>query len=143
MPLWLAVAALFILGRRSATPAASGASAEMRIVQLKPAPGAGLSEASVIEGTLDYRLTNMATSATYEVVPMFSDNRGAGYSFNDAETAERVTVTTPTGRVEIRYPLEREWNDPRLVRPVEIWFFLIERRKAHSRVVATVGPFRY
>jgi hypothetical protein len=45
---------------------------------------------------------SMATGATYEVPPMFSDNRGAGYTFNDAETAERVTVTTPTGRVEIR-----------------------------------------
>ena len=113
-------------------------------MQLTPEPGSTLSEASVIESTLEYQLTNMVPGATYEISPMFSDNRGAGGTFGAVRSmSELVTVTEPSGRVEIRQAIASAWNNPRLGRPIEMWFYIIETHGNRSHAVAKAGPFRY
>jgi len=128
-------------GAASTTPTAA---AELSVAGLVPHPGATLTHSSIFEVSFNYRLTGMKPTATYILQPAFSDRRGAGYTFNAVSTpADVITLTTPEGIVEMRYPIIREWTNKRLALPIELWFQIIERESSRGRVIATVGPYRY
>lgn len=130
-------------GCSAAAPTISNATGELTMIDIVPQPGTTLIENTVVESTLDYQLLDGDPAATYEIRPMFADKRGPGYTFTASDSWRPVVITEPRGRVELRYPILREWSDPRLARPVQIWFFIIERKNTAARVLARVGPFTY
>jgi hypothetical protein len=122
----------------------SQATAELSLVHLAPEPGTVLSRTSRIEAAFNYRLSNRKSGATYTLAPAFTDRRGAGYKFNAvAGPADVITLTTPEGRVEMRYSIVREWANPRLAKPIELWFQIVEMEASRGRIVAEIGPYRY
>ena len=144
----LGAAALFVLLapgvlRCASTPSPTSAPG-LSLIRLAPAPGTTLHSTSVIDAAFHYRLSNMRLSATYVLVPTFSDRRGAGYTFNAiAGPGDAVTLNTPGGVAEVRYPIVREWTNERLARPIELWFQIVEMGESSSKVVAKIGPYRY
>lgn len=134
------VAFLAVSGCTAATAVQS--TGALSVQRLAPQPDTEITSETILEAVLDYEVTGHG-SVTYEIVPMFADQRGAGYTFSAGSASPPVLVRPPAGRVEIRYPIARELGDARLARPVQIWFFLLERGKQRDRVVARAGPFTY
>jgi len=125
-------------------PPAVRATAELSVVRLTPSPMTTLTRTSIIEGTFNYRISDMDPKATYTLEPAFGDRRGPGYTFNAVTgPADVVTLTTSAGTVEVRYPILREWTNQRLARPIEIAFNIIEMKPSGGRVLAKTAPYRY
>ena len=97
----------------SPAAAAAPAAAEISLAFLRPEPGSELTRTSIIEAGFIYQLSNMKSrNAIYTLEPAFSDRRGAGFTFNAVTgPADVITLTTTGGRVELRYPILREWTN--------------------------------
>jgi hypothetical protein len=128
------------LGCASGAPEAN----ELELIRLTPPPGSVVDEATTIDAAFEYKVAAFDSNATYQIAPMFGHNRGGGHTFNTQNlNLPLVMLTQPEGRADLRYPIQREWNDNRLARPLTISFYLIETTRRGTRVIASAGPFTY
>lgn len=118
--------------------------AMLSVLALEPAAHTPIGADTVLHAKLKYRLPQRRAGATYAIEPLFAERRGGGYTFNAVRNpTDAVVVTTEEGEVELRYAIMREFSDPRLARPVEVWFYVIESQGAGARVIAKAGPYHY
>jgi hypothetical protein len=122
----------FIAGCASA-PAPS--TAVVSVSAIAPPAGSEISQSSVLEATVGFTISNFQLQAdTYYLVTQFQ--AADGTSFNHSpRLADHSILTAAQGSVLVRYPLSRVWADPRLKKPVRLWFELVAKVGPNDSVV--------
>ena len=118
---------------------------ELSVVALAPADGSELTEGSVIQAQLKYRVSAPRRGAVYGIAPFFADARGEQRRFSPLQDLAALTpLKDAVGSVTLVFPLKRVWTDVRLQRPVMVWLDLIEQTPNETpKVLSEVGPFTY
>ena len=117
--------------------------ATLELIKVSPAPGASLTEGSIVEVELSYR-THGFRSGRFFVMPQVATsdpNRTTAGTFPESEYA---ALERATGRVRLRFPVRHVWRDALVKKPLVVWFYLNARATPPvSVVLAEVGPIAY
>ena len=110
--------------------------AQVTVKSITPAPGADLSESSVLQAEIEYAITPFDTTAEYYLAPLFDSTEGPGHTFN---MLDRFTygwrLPKPAGTLQLSYPLVRELRSSLLARPVRMSFYVMVRIAEHKTLV--------
>jgi hypothetical protein len=113
-----------------------GSVAELSIRSIRPASGTTLVDASVLQAEIGYTITGFDAASEYYVAPLFDSNKGEGHTFNEFERlTDGWRVTTPSGSIQVSYPVGRELRSAQLARPVRVKFYVMVRTGAHKTAV--------
>lgn len=97
---------------------------------ITPAAGSEVQQSSVIEATVGFTIDKFQLQAdTYYLVTQFQAADGTSFN-HSARLADHSILTAAKGSEFVSYPLARVWADPRLKKPIRLWF----------QVVAKIGP---
>jgi hypothetical protein len=123
----------------------SSATATIELLSIAPAAGSALDANTVLVAEIRYSIEHFQPRADYYLAPLFGENGGAGKTFNTLDRFDQAThVKTPSGVATVRYGVARELASAKLARPVQVFFFLMERTGAHTtRVIGSAGPVEY
>lgn len=145
-----AVALLLLAGcaatpTRAIDPTLPQAVAVVSAENVAPAPGSVVTDRTVFSATVRYSIENFQPGADYYVSTLFDSNKGGGRTFNEVvRFTDSPRITTPSGEIEVRYPIRREMRSAQLARPVRIWLYVMERTgETTTRVIGRVGPYEY
>ena len=143
----------FLLGCLITAGCASGvadrnapeAKAVVEVSNLAPAPGAELTERSVLSADVAYVIENFQSGVDDYLAPLFASSDGDGVTFNElVRISDAPRLATAKGRLSFRYPVDRELRSANLARPVRVWLFVMERTGPHTtRVIGTAGPYAF
>jgi hypothetical protein len=125
----ISVGLLFAIGcaTNGASPDEAAAVAEVQLLSMAPAAGSQLTTDTVLVAEIKYAIRNYRPGVDYYVAPLFASAKGAGATFNMLDRiADAPRIAAAEATVTIRYPVARELASPDLVRPVRLWFFVME-----------------
>lgn len=112
---------------------------ELRLESITPEEGAALGAGAVLHARLAYTIADFGPG-TYRVITQFE-------TFDPEVTAGddtgACTLATPSGRCELRFPMDVVWSSRAIKRPFSVWFYLTRRTGTSSMVVARAGPVRF
>ena len=120
--------------------------ADLSVNAIAPTPGSVLGPKSEINATVEYTISNFESIPDrYYLTIQFQKNTAGGFFNHYRGFADEPVLTASHGSVHVRYSLSHIWDDPRLWKPVKVWFFLIERNSPghESLVIGRAGPFEY
>lgn len=145
---WMWIFLLIILSAAATADAKSKTTAaNLACIEIKPSVVNGrLTRDTVIETTLQYSIDlHKLKKDKYTITMLFGSSEGQNVLFNKKKTrlgdADLILKAT-SGSVKLKYPMDAIWNDPRLKRPVSIFFYIIEHNKnGSSQAIASAGPF--
>jgi hypothetical protein len=128
-----------------ANPSAPLSTATIELVSIAPAAGSTIDERTVLAAEIHYAIDHFRSGTDYYIAPLFAENDGPGKTFNEFDHFDEGThVTAPFGTATVRYGIARELRSDKLARPVQVFFFLMERTGAHTtRVIGSAGPVTY
>jgi hypothetical protein len=111
---------------------------------ITPAAGSALGRESVVQGTVEYSIEPFHKNAdTYYIVTAFQDKDGKPFHHYEKLSDQPILVGAK-GSVIVTYPLARVWDDPRLQRPITLWFQVVERVGPNdTAVIGSAGPFTF
>lgn len=121
--------------------------ASLNCTKITPAVENGrMTPETVIKSTLKYSIERSSIRGKeFSITVLFGSSQGENQLFNKTETrmgSASIFLEEPSGTVELEYPMDAVWTDPRLKRPVSIIFFIIEHAKnGASQAIASAGPF--
>jgi len=120
-------------------PADDQARASVTIASIHPSAGDPVNGSSVLEAQIDYSITGFNAGSEYYLAPLFDSTEGPGNTFNEYERlTDGIKITASSGSLHLRYPIAREWRNPKLAKPVRVRFFVMVRTGAHkTRVIGT------
>jgi hypothetical protein len=127
------------------TPVASSATATAALKAITPPPETEVPSTGVVEGDIEYMITNFDPRSEYYLAPLFESIEGSGTAFNEFH---RITdgwkLTQPSGTIHVTYPIAREWRSPSLRKPVRMNFKIMVRTGAHTtRVIGETESVLY
>lgn len=100
-----------------------------------PAAGSEVQQSSVIEATVGFTIDKFQQQAdTYYLVTQFQAADGTSFN-HSARLADHSILTAAQGSVIVSYPLSRVWSDPRLKKPIRLWFQLVAKIGPNDSVV--------
>jgi hypothetical protein len=144
---WLAVLALLAFSCASgvASPDAPAATAHVALLSLSPPAGSQVDEHTELVAEIEYRIDGFKPGVDYYIAPLFASTKGSGTTFNMLDhIADAPKVSTPEGRMTVRYPVRRELGSTQLARPVTVWFYLMERTgSGQTRVVGNTEAIAF
>ncbi|MGZ5447017.1 MAG: hypothetical protein ACXW4P_16820 [Thermoanaerobaculia bacterium] len=119
--------------------------AVVTIKGLLPAAKTVVDESSVLRAEIDYVIADFDPAAEYYLAPLFDSTKGAGHTFNEYQRlTDGYRLNTPSGTVQVEYPIRREWRNPQLARPVRVSFYVMQRIGAHqTRVIGRTEPVQF
>lgn len=118
----------------SLAQAVSG-SATLSVNSVDPPAESKVSRDSVIKAELRYSISNFYEPGFRYFVMAAFQNR-AGGTFNTLDHPEQgVEIKKALGAVTITYPIAKEWDSPKLARPVTLSFLLVRVRGAEEPTV--------
>jgi hypothetical protein len=104
--------------------------AVVTVSAITPPAGSHVDQSTVIEATVAFTIDNFQLQAdTYYLVTQFQAADGTSFN-HSARLADHSILAAAKGSEFVSYPLARVWADPRLKKPVRLWF----------QIVAKVGP---
>ena len=128
-----------------ANPALPPAVARVELVSLSPEVGSQVYEGTVLVATINYTIDHFKPGVDYYIAPQFASNIGPGVTFNKSDRiADSHAITDAHGTVTIKYSIAGELQSAQLVRPIQVWFYLMERiGDAKTRVVGKTQRLDY
>jgi hypothetical protein len=137
MKKWLASTLLFCtIGCTSGTAVHTKepeAVATISLLSISPAPGSTLTEESVLVANLAYSIDGFRPGVDYYIAPLFASTSPVGSTFNARDRInDSPLVSTAEGRISLRYNVARELRSAQLARPIQLWFYVMERTGEHS-----------
>lgn len=128
-----------------AKPDQPRAKAQVRLLSISPAAGSEVSEETVLVAEIEYAIQNYKPGVDYYIAPVFASNKGSGVTFSMMDRfSDAPRISTPEGKMTIRYGIERELKSEQLARPIKVLFFLMERiGSTQTQVAGQTGPLEY
>ena len=109
--------------------------AVVTVSAITPPAGSEVQQSSVIEATVGFTIDNFQLQAdTYYLVTQFQAADGTSFS-HSARLADHSILTAAKGSEFVSYPLSRVWADPRLKKPIRLWFQLVAKIGPNDSVV--------
>ncbi len=124
----------------------SASTADVVVTALTPSAGSAVQQSSSVEATVQFTIQNFKPRAvTYYLLTQFADTSGGSVeSESDRRLSDHPILTAATGSVIVTDPLARVWNNPKLARPLKIWFCVLERVGPNDAVViGRSAPIEY
>lgn len=139
--------AVFLAACSTGVAPANGpeAKAHVELLTISPAPMSNLDVNPMLVAELKYDIENYRDGVDYYVAPLFASNSGAGTTFNEYDRlTDGQRLSAASGTVTIRYSAQRELRSSELVRPIKLWFYVMERISAHTtRVIGKTEAVVY
>ncbi len=105
--------------------------ASLILRSINPAPGSSVSRDTVLDATLEYAIDSTKVGVdVYYIHPMFETAEGGTFNAIDL-LKDGARVLKPSGVIEFKYPILREFDDPRLVKPIKLHYYLMKRAAHH------------
>lgn len=142
--LFLLLVALTVGCASSDTRTAAPSTAQLGVAGIAPPAGSTLQGSSVLEATVDYTISNFHAKAdAYYLVVAFES--ASGKPFHDYERiADQPILGEAHGTVTVTHTLANAWADPRLKKPIRLWFEVVVRIGANdSAVIGRSAPVEY
>lgn len=109
--------------------------AVVTVLSIAPVAGSQVQQSTAIETTVGFTISDFQAQAdTYYLVTQFQAADGTSFN-HSARLADHFILTAAQGSVFITYPLSRVWADPRLKKPIRLWFQLVARIGPNDSVV--------
>ena len=109
--------------------------AAVTVLSIAPVAGSQVQQSTVIETTVGFTISNFQAQAdTYYLITQFQAADGTSFN-HSARLADHSILTAPQGSVFISFPRSRVWADPRLKKPIRLWFQLVARIGPNDLVV--------
>ena len=118
------------------------ASADLTVRTITPGPGSELVGTSEIDATVEYTISNFQPIRDRYYLSIQFENANLGWFNHYRRFADEAVLRSAHGVVHVNYAMSNVWGDPRLRKPIRVWFFLIERGE-HLRPIGRKGPFEY
>jgi hypothetical protein len=101
---------------------------------ITPAPGATVDKDTVLNAVFEYSIdATKAWMDIYYIAPQF-DAVTEG-TFNAlVQFKDGPKITKPSGTIEVKYPILKEFDDPRLAKPIKVHYYLLKHIAQHSAV---------
>jgi hypothetical protein len=104
--------------------------AVVTVTGITPPAGSQVQQSTVIEATVAFTIDKFQAQAdTYYLVTQFQAADGTSFN-HSARLADHSILAAAKGSEFVSYPLSRVWADPRLKKPIRLWF----------QIVAKIGP---
>jgi hypothetical protein len=108
-----------------------------------PVAASEVRQSSVVEATVEYTIDKFAPAATYYVLIECEDTSGGSLD-RSQRLADQPILTAAQGSVVLTYPISRVWSNPKLRKPIRVWFDVVERIGPNdSVVIGRAGPIEY
>jgi len=122
----------FAAGCASSPPPST---AVVTVGALAPPAGSPVQQSTVVEATVAFTIDKFQQQAdTYYLVTQFQAADGTSFN-HSGRLADHSILTAAKGSVLVSYPLARVWSDPRLKKPVRLWFELVAKIGPNDSVV--------
>ena len=109
--------------------------AVVTVSAITPPAGSQVDQSTVFEATVGFTIANFQLQAdTYYLVTQFQAADGTSFN-HSARLADHSILTAAQGSVIVSYPLARVWSDPRIKKPIRLWFQLVAKIGPNDSVV--------
>ncbi len=109
--------------------------AALAVGAITPPAGSQIDESTVLAATVAFTIDNFQEQAdTYYLVTQFQAADGTSFN-HSARLADHSILTAAKGSEFVSYPLSRVWADPRLKKPIRLWFQIVAKVGPHDSVV--------
>src|SRR5213593_3423258 len=102
------------------------------VVSLTPEAGSSVDRNTVITVELRYSIDNFQTKQNRYAVSINFQKRDSRTSTFSSGPGDAVVLKEASGTVTLTYPLESIWDNPKLRKPVVVYFYLHERTGRHQ-----------
>lgn len=120
--------------------------ADVVVTAMTPVAGTEVQQSSVIEATVQFTIHGFKFKGdTYYLLTQFGDVSGGSVeSDSDRRLSDHPILTAAKGSVVVPYPLVRVWGNPRLAKPLKMWFCVVEKIGPNdSVVIGRSSPVEY
>ncbi len=120
----------------------STSAADLTVTAITPVAGSPVQSSTVVQATVDFTIQRFKLKGdTYYLLTQFGDTSGAPIeNESDRHVSDHPILTAAKGSVVVTYPLASVWNNPRLQKPLRMWFCVMERIGPNDAVVIGRSP---
>jgi len=109
--------------------------AKVVVSAMTPVAGSELQQSSVVEATVAFTIDKFRSQGdTYYLVVEYGDTSGGTLERNH-HLPEHPILTAPQGSVVLSVALSKVWANPKLKKPITVWFEIVERVGPNDSVV--------
>ena len=128
----------------ASTGAQDPSTASVVVVAIAPVAGSEVQQSSVVEATVEFTIDKFKLQGdTYYLLVDCEDATGGSVD-RDHPLADQPILTAAKGSLVVTYPLSKVWGNPRLKKPIRVWFDVVERVGPNdSVVIGRAGPIEY
>ncbi|PRC92726.1 hypothetical protein S2091_2456 [Solimicrobium silvestre] len=113
---------------------------KLELVSIDHDSDSSLTQDSVVTANLKYEIPHFESNK-YFVIAQFSTTNSSSTTDGNFPANRYPIIVTPSGSIQINFPLMYVLNSPNIKRPLTMYFFLNEKVGQNSgHVVAMVGP---
>jgi hypothetical protein len=118
--------------------------ASVVVTALTPVAGSEVQPSSVVEATVEFTIEKFKFKGdTYYLLTECEDASG-GPVERDHRLADHPILTAAKGSLFVTFPLSHVWNNPKLKKPIRVWFEVVERiGPSDSVVIGRSAPIEY
>lgn len=107
----------------------------IELISLTPEAGSPVDRQSTITAQLRFTIDNFKDKKDrYRISINFQDRNSRASTFRKGPGG-MITLDQASGTVTLEYPLDRIWDDPKLRKPLRVYFYLHERTGKQETVV--------
>jgi hypothetical protein len=118
----------------TAGPPEPKSKASIELVSLTPDAGSSVGPKSIIIAQLKFSISNFKKSKDRYHISINFQSKSRASTFSKGPGGS-IVLQEASGLVTITYPLERVWDDPKLRKPVVVYFYLHEQTGRRETVV--------
>jgi hypothetical protein len=119
----------------SAGPPRSKSAGSIELTSLTPEAGSTVDRSSVITAQLRFAIDNFRKNQDrYQISVKFQSIESRAVTFSKGPE-DVVMLGDRSGSITMVYPLHRVWDDPKLRKPIVMYFYLHERTGKRDTVV--------
>jgi hypothetical protein len=107
----------------------------IELISLTPEGGSSVDRGSTITAQLRFTIDNFKDKKDrYKVSINFQERESRAATFSKGP-GDMIALIEATGTITLAYPLDRIWDDPRLRKPLVVYFYLHEHTGKRETVV--------
>ncbi len=116
----------------------------IELVSLTPEAGSSVDRESIITAQLRFTIDNFKFKKDrYQVSINFQDRDSRAATFSKGP-GDMIMLEEASGTITLVYQLDRVWDDPRLRKPLVVYFYLHERTgKRETVVLDSTGEIQF
>ena len=127
-----------------ATGAQNQSTAKVVVTAIAPVAASEVQQSSVVEATIAYTIDKFELRGDTYYLLIRCEDSGGGSVEDGYRLADRPILAAAKGSVAVTYPLSRVWSNPKLKKPIHVWFEVVERIGPNdSFVIGRTGPIEY